>query len=484
MIGDSLDRLHPKNLRRLHRELRGFVRARLWLQVLVAMGAGLGAGWTLGPGAGLVEPAAAQVITGWLALPGTLFLALIQMIVIPLVIASIVLGMAAGDSAEALKRTGLGVVGFFLATTLAAVLIGLAVALLLRPGDYVDSALLVGLDGGAATELVGPSPGAEPAPAERPAAAPPGLAELPTRLVELVPSNPLRAGLEQNMTQVVLFALLLGLALLAVPSRSARLLVDLLGAVQEVTMVVVRWAMLLVPFAVFGLLAQITSRLGLEAILGVGAYVGCVLLGLLFVMGLYLAIYGLFLRRSPLAFLGATREVLLLAFSTSSSAAVMPTSIRTAEARLGVPSATANFIIPLGTTLNMAGTALYQVVATIFLAQVYQVEVGLPALLLVVVLAVGASVGSPGTPGIGIVILAMLLGSVGIPASGIALVIGVDRILDMSRTSVNVAGDLVAAAVLGERARQAQTAEDSAAEKPAVQGHTDPERAPGEPSSA
>jgi Na+/H+-dicarboxylate symporter len=147
-------------------------------------------------------------------------------------------------------------------------------------------------------------------------------------------------------------------------------------------------------------------------------------------------------------FLRAARDAQVLAFSTSSSAAVMPLTMQTAETRLGISQATTRFVIPLGTTINMAGTALYQMVATLFLAQVFDVNLGMAELLLVVFLAVGASIGSPGTPGIGIVILAMLLGTVGIPADGIALIIGVDRILDMCRTVINVTGDLVAAAVL------------------------------------
>jgi len=357
------------------------------------------------------------------------------MIVIPLVVASIVLGMAAGGDVEQLRRTGLRVVVFFVLTTIAAVLIGITVALVVRPGDFVDRKLVANVS--------------EQAPATVTAVArAPGLADLPSRIVELVPSNPLRAGLEQNMMQVVLFAALLGIALMTLTRDNARPLLDLLRAVQAVTMVVVHWAMFLVPLAVFGLLAQITTRLGLDALLGVSVYVITVLLGLAGVLAMYLILYALKRRQSPLIFLKASREVLLLAFSTSSSAAVMPVSLRTAEEKLRVNPSVAQFVIPLGTTINMAGTALYQAVATIFLAQVYQVDIGLGGLVLVVVLAVGASIGSPGTPGIGIVILSMLLGTIGIPASGIALIIGVDRILDMCRTSVNVTGDLIACTVL------------------------------------
>ncbi len=425
--------IHPRSLRQLSGQLRGFVRSRLWLQVLVAMALGVATGVLLGPSTGLIAPERAAVLTSWLALPGYLFLALIQMIVIPLVFASIVLGMAAGENLDYLRRVGFRVVGFFLLTTVAAVAIGLGVALSLKPGERVDASAL-------SAQIV--QADAVDAPA------PPSLVDLPDRLVQIVPTNPLKAGLEQNMMQVVLLALLVGVALVSMNRRRAQPLLDLLGSVQEVTMVVVRWAMYLVPLAVFGLLAQITTRLGLDALVGMGFYVLTVLLGLAAMLLLYLLICRVWGGMRPLSFLAAARDVQLLAFSTSSSAAVMPVTLKTAEDRLGVDPSLARFVVPLGTTINMAGTALYQVVATLFLAQVFQVEVGLASLLLVAVLAIGASIGSPGTPGIGIVILAMLLGTIGIPAAGIALIIGVDRILDMSRTMINVTGDLVACRVL------------------------------------
>ncbi|MBX3651022.1 MAG: dicarboxylate/amino acid:cation symporter [Burkholderiales bacterium] len=434
-----------RSLGELHTQLTGFVRARLWLQVLIAMFLGIAAGVAMGPGTGWLEPATAHTVTNWLAMPGHVFLALIQMIVIPLVVASIVLGMAAGGSVTQLRDTGARVVVFFLLTTVAAVVIGVAVALLIRPGDYVDRELIASVSESAPDGVVGETRQLK-------------LGDLPARIVDLVPSNPLRAGVEQNMMQVVLFAALLGIALMSLSKDNARPLLDLLRAVQAVAMVVVHWAMFLVPLAVFGLLAQITTRLGLDALLGMGVYVLTVLLGLAAVVVMYLLIYALKRRESPLFFLRASSEVLLLAFSTSSSAAVMPVSLRTAEDKLGISPGLAQFVIPLGVTINMAGTALYQVVATLFLAQVFGVDVDFGELLLIVVLAVGASIGSPGTPGVGIVILAMLLGSIGIPASGIALIIGVDRILDMCRTTVNVAGDLIACMVLDVKKQDSASA--------------------------
>lgn len=406
------------------------MRARLWLQVLVAMVLGVGTGLLIGPTGGWLAPTTASVVGQWLALPGSLFLAMVQMIVIPLVVASIVMGMAVSPDLGGLRRTGLRTGLFFLTTTVVAALIGLAAALLVQPGRYLQAPDVPAAAAGAATA--------------------PTLATLPAQIARIVPTNPLQAGVEQNMLQVVVVAVFVGVALVSMERRLAQPLLDLLGAVQEVSMVVVRWAMVLVPAAVFGLLAQLTARTGLEALLGMGIYVLTVLAALMLALAFLLAVYGLGRRRSPLAFLRASRDALLLAFSTSSSAAVMPLTIRTAESGLDVAPSIARFVIPLGTTINMAGTALYQVIATLFLAQVYQVDVGLPGLLLVVVLAVGASIGSPGTPGIGIVILAMMLGTLGIPAEGVALLIGVDRILDMCRTTLNVTGDLVAASVIDQ----------------------------------
>ncbi len=423
-------------IQRLTRQLSGFVRARLWLQVLLAMFAGIAAGLAIGPTGELLHPDTARTLGSWLALPGYVFLALVQMIVIPLVVASIILGMAGSDDIQQLRSTGLRTGLFFLLTTLGAALIGLAAALLIRPGDYLPRAGL---------EESLPAAGVTPA-------ATLSFSDIPAQLTTLIPTNPLQAGVEQNMLQVVVFALLVGLALVTIPRTQSRPLIELLGSIQNLSMVVVRWAMFLVPFAVFGLMAQLTSRMGLDALLGMGVYVLTVLGALFTALLMYLAIFRLLRRRPALEFLRQSRDALLLAFSTSSSAAVMPLSIQTAEQRLGVRPGIARFVIPLGTTINMGGTALYQVVATLFLAQVFQVEVGLAGVLLVVLLAVGASIGSPGTPGIGIVILSMLLGSIGIPAEGIALIIGVDRILDMSRTTLNVIGDLVAASVVEQYA--------------------------------
>jgi len=429
----------PRPLKYLSDYLSSLTHGRLWLQVLIGMVLGLITGILMGPSVGWVTPATANTVGNWLAFPGQLFLTLIQMIVIPLVFASIVRGLAAGGNLEQLRRMGLRVVLYFVATTAIAIIIGLAVALIIEPGRFVDSALVQQALGGKAQVVM---------PANSQAIAPLAFSELPQRVLTLLPRNPLTSMVEGQMLQVVLFAVIFGVALVMMVPAQSRPLLDLLGSLQEVCMTVVRWAMWLAPFAVFGLLAQLTMKIGLAALLGMAVYVATVLLGLLLLLALYLTTVFMVTGDKPGGFLKATREVLLLAFSTSSSAAVMPLSIKTAEEGLGVRPAVAQFVIPLGATINMNGTALYQGVATIFLAQVFGVDIGIAGMLLIVLTAVGASIGSPATPGVGIVILALVLDTVGVPTAGIALIMGVDRILDMSRTAINVCGDLVACKVM------------------------------------
>jgi proton glutamate symport protein len=226
-------------------------------------------------------------------------------------------------------------------------------------------------------------------------------------------------------------------------------------------MKVVSWAMALAPAAVFGLLAQISVQLGFDALLGMSAYVGTVFLGLLVLLIFYLVLVAILAGRNPLTFLGDIREVQLLAFSTSSSAAVMPLSIKTAQEKLGVSKPVSQFVIPLGATVNMDGTALYQVIAAVFLTQVYGIDLTLGQLTLVAATTVGASIGAPSTPGVGIVILATIIQSIGVPPEGIALILGVDRILDMTRTAVNVSGDLTAAVVMERWLGSAETTESA-----------------------
>lgn len=435
------------SLRHLNHQLIQLVEGKLWLQVLIGMMLGLVTGIAIGPGAGLLEPQTGVVIGNWLAFPGKLFLASIQMIVIPLVFASIITGLAGSGGTDQLRTLGITVGMFFVVSTGVAAAIGILLALWIKPGSFltINPNLEVAADLGTATDKL------------------PIMEQLPDMVVGLLPSNPLNAMVEGQMVQIVLFAFVFGFALLSMSHNKSKPLLELFAALQEVCMSVVRWAMLLAPYAVFGLMAQLTSRTGWQTLIGLSVYVLTVILGLIILLTAYMIFLRVVAGERPLQFLSKVRELMLLAFSTSSSAAVMPLSMKTAIEKFDVRESIAQFVIPLGATVNMNGTAIYQAVAAVFLAQVYQVDLSIGALVLIVMTAVGASIGSPATPGVGIVILAGILTSIGVPSSGIALIIGVDRLLDMSRTSVNVSGDLVAA-IFAERIIQGKESEISASE--------------------
>lgn len=430
---DPISQLDLEPLRRLSSSLEQLIATHLWAKVLVGMVLGIATGLLLGPEAGLISPALAAQWVHWLSLPGTLFLALVQMVVVPLVFASIVRGLAAGESVSQLKKLGMRAGGYFLVTSTVAIGLGLALGMVVQPGRFaaVDAPQSLGGGGQAVS-----------------GAALPGLSGIPDAIVGLLPANPLASMVSGEMLQIILFAAIIGAALVALPQEKSAPLFDLLGSLQEVCMMVVRWAMRFSPIAVFGLIARLVSQLGFEVLLGMVGYVLTVLVGLLTLLGLYVLAVWLLGRVAPREFLSKIRELQLLAFSTSSSAAVMPLSLQTAEQRLRVRPSTAGFLIPLGATINMDGTALYQGVATVFLAQVYGVELPPSALAMVVVTAVAASIGSPATPGVGVIVLSTVLQSAGIPSAGLALLIGVDRILDMCRTAVNVSGDITAAVIL------------------------------------
>lgn len=428
-------------------KLTFLVRTKLWLQIVVGMVLGIVIGLLVSPhGAALVSMPVAELVTGWLVLPGHLFLALIQMIMLPLVVSSIVLGIAGADDLDKLRKMGLRIAPYFLVTTTIAVLIGLGLAILIEPGQYVEPQVLakalINVD---ATEVASKLDNLS----------------IRERIVGLIPTNPLSAALDQSMLQIVVFSILTGVALASIDSVRAKPLLDIARAVQELSMKIVSWAMIIVPLAVLGLLAQITMQIGLDALVGMSIYVGTVLIGLLLLFSVYTVIVFTVAGITPSAFLSKIREVQLLAFSTSSSAAVMPLSIKTVVEKFKVQASTADFIIPLGATVNMDGTALYQVIAALFLTQVFGVDLTHGQMLLLVATTIGASIGSPSTPGVGIVILATILANIGVPPSGIALIIGVDRILDMSRTAINVSGDITACIVM-DNWLPAQTAAVSA----------------------
>jgi Na+/H+-dicarboxylate symporter len=421
-------------LKNLADQFDKLVSGKLWLKVIIALGLGIILGVLLGPDLGLVSAGTVKIITAWLALPGQVFLAIIQMIVVPLVIASIVMGLAANNNPEAMKKNGMIALIFIIISTALAAAIGIFLSLNIQPGHFVDATSLI--DPNATPTIKAVAKGF------------PDAAEFPNKVSALIPKNPLASMASGEMLQVILFAAVLGVALLSIPAQQSKPLFDLLGALQEVSLRIVSWAMLLAPLAVFGLITRLVANLGLNVLTGMAIYMATVLLGIIIMACLYFFVATITLKQRFKAVFVNVRELLLLAFSTSSSAAVMPLTLKVVEDKLKIKPEISRFLVPLGATINMTGTALYQGVATVFLAQVFNVDLSISSYVFIVTMSVAASIGSPATPGAGIIILSMVLEGVGIPSAGIALILGVDRILDMCRTSVNVLGDVVTCTVV------------------------------------
>ncbi|MGR3322262.1 MAG: dicarboxylate/amino acid:cation symporter [Pseudooceanicola sp.] len=417
-------------------KLRVWISARLWAQVIAGMVLGFGLGLVLNQSSGLVSQETAEVMGIWLALPGNIFLALIAMVLIPLVFTSIVGGLSGAASGAELRSVGLRLGAFILGTTTIAAAIGVALAQWLQPGLALSSFAI--------PASASPQDPIDPALIAQDTGEP---SVLPDMIVNILPSNPTASIVQGDMLAVVVLALLVGVSVTQVQDRRAEPFLLLMEALLSISMNIVKWAMFLAPLAVFGLMAQLVMRVGFDTLLGVAGYAGTVLLGLAGLLFLYLVLVGVLGHVGPVRFLNTAGSNMLLAFSTSSSTAVMPITIQTAR-EIGVPDNIANLVVPLGATMNMAGTALYQAVAILFLAQLSGVELTGAQIAVVVGTLVFSSIGAPGIPGVSIAILINVATSMGIPVEGMVIIFGVDRLLDMCRTVVNVTGDLVASILL------------------------------------
>lgn len=396
-------------------------------------------GWTVqkSPDVQLYSTIGATVVsyTEWI---GRLFLALIKMVVVPLVFFSLVVGIASLGDVRALGRMGGKTLGFFSLTTVIALVIGVGMTNLIQPGRLIsadDKAMLLSSYEGAAGKTVSNAADA------------PGLAD---QLLSMVPSNPIAALAGGDMLQVIVFAALLGVALTFMKEERSQLVVDVFDRLNEAMVMLVQIAMKLAPVGVAALLFKVVGSTGPSILLALGVYALVVMLGL----GLHIVVtYGSAVRfgaRLPfIQFLGAIKEAMLVAFSTSSSSATLPVTKQACEDNLSVSPQVTSFVLPLGATVNMDGTALYQGVAAIFIAQIYGLDLSIGDQATIVFSATLASVGAAGVPGAGMITLAMVLTAVGVPTEGLALVLGVDRILDMFRTATNVIGDSTAAALMG-----------------------------------
>jgi len=366
-------------------------------------------------------------IIPWIALPGDLFMALLKMIIVPLVLSSVILGVASAGTLSSLKSMGARLIPYFICTTAIAITIGITLTNLVQPGLMIDASTIAVEETTRATleNLT-----------------------IPDRLLNMIPMNPAEAQLNKNMIQLVVLGVIIGIALLTIKTKPARLAHDIFEFTQDACMMVVGWAMWIAPIAVFSLMVGAVSSMGASALIGIGYYMACVIGGLFGVFLLYLLIVTLIAKRNPLTFLKDIRAAQIIAFSTSSSAATLPVSLSVAEEKLKIDEDVRGFTIPLGATINMDGTALYQATAAIFLCQVFGIDLAMGETILLLLTTIGASIGTPAMPGVGLIVLATILTSIGVPAEGIGIILGVDRLLDMCRTTVNVTGDLTATAVM------------------------------------
>ncbi len=405
---------------------------------------------------------------------GDVFMRLIKMVIVPLVFASLLVGVASLGDVRKLGRMGGKTLGLYLMTTAVAVTIGLSVAHLVQPGDFIDKA-----DRAA---LVAQFAGDASSKASAAAGAPSTL----DNILSIIPLNPIESLSSGNMLQIIFFAVVLGIALTMLGQGEGQPVVRFFDRIQQAMIVVIHMVMAIAPYGVAALVAEVVGTSGFSVLKALLVYGLAVLLGLTLHAGLvYGGLVVVKARLKWLDFMRAIRPAQLIAFSTSSSSAALPVSMECAEQNLGVSNATSSFVLPLGSTVNMDGTALYQGVAAIFIAQVFQMDLTLADQLSIVLAATMASVGAAGVPGAGMVTLAMVLTASGIPQVGLALILGMDRLLDMFRTAVNVTGDLAVTSVMavseGEKLEVLSTAADQADPERGFEHRLDKEEHPVEP---
>lgn len=367
----------------------------------------------------------ALFIDGFFHVGGQIFIASLKMLVVPLVLVSLICGTSSLKDIKTLGRIGSKSMSLYILTTALAIAIAVFFATLVKPGEGVDMKLATDFNPGHA----------------------PGIAEV---FINMFPSNPIDAMAKGEMLQIIVFAVLFGVALALSGDAGERLRLmfeDINTAMMKLVEIVMHFS----PYGVFFLMAKQFTILELSDMVNLGKYFGLVLF-VLFFHGFI--VYGAFIafaaRLNPLMFFSKMKETALFAFSTSSSNATIASNMSTTTKKLGVDNKVASFTIPLGATINMDGTAIMQGVATVFIAQVYGIDLTLSDYVLVVLTATLASIGTAGVPGVGLVMLAMVLQQVGLPVEGIALIIGVDRLLDMTRTAVNITGDAMVSCLVGK----------------------------------
>jgi DAACS family dicarboxylate/amino acid:cation (Na+ or H+) symporter len=407
---------------------------KLHTKILLGLLVGLALGITVNLTVGTDDPTV-EAANRYVAVPvGQVFLRMLFMVVMPLVFASIALGVAGLGDIRRVGRVGGKAIGYFFVTTVLAATLGLAIVNAMRPWERVSPDTRAELMARFSSDA-----------ANRVEAAKVSSFGMDT-LVNIVPRNPIRAAADTDMLGVIFFGLTFGAALTLIPAARAKPMVEVLGALNAVVTAMIHFAMLLAPLGVAALIFTVSSRFGFDLLFAIAAFVITVLLALLAHVALTLSgIIRFLIGMSPLLFYSRIRAALVTAFSTSSSSATLPTALDVAQEQLGVPQRVAGFVLPIGSTMCMNGTAIFEGITVIFLAEIFNVDLSLGQMAAVMIMAVITAIGAAGVPGGSIPLLVGVLTLFGVPGEGIAIVIGVDRLLDMSRTTVNVCGDLTAA---------------------------------------
>ena len=400
------------------------IPGKLPTRILIALVFGAIAGLWLGEPANIIEPL------------GKAFIRLITMIVVPLVFASLFVGTASLGGIRKLSRIGSKAMLFFMFSTVTAIVIGLIIANVFQPG--------VGLDETAKTELLHNYQ----IQAEQKVAVVEQKPSVTDIFLNIIPANPFQSMVEGNMLQVIFFAIFMGIAVSFISDEKIKPVIKFFEGINDIMIKIVEIVIKIAPYGVFALIAGVIGQFGGEILKLLIKYTLVTILGLAILYFIYPLVVLLMTKVSFAKFLKGILPAQGVAFSTSSSAAALPVMIENCEKEIGVSNNVASFVLPLGTTINMDGTALYQGVSALFIAQVFGIDLGFGDQLAVVLTALLASIGTAGVPGVGMLMLVIVLKQIGIPLEGIALILGVERILDMFRTVVNVSGDAACAVVV------------------------------------
>ena len=391
-------------------------KMKLTTKIFIGLAAGIVTGLLLGN-----SPEIANV---YIKPFGTLFINMIKMLIVPLVFSSLVVGASSIGDIKTLGRIGAKTLSYYLLTTAFAVTIGLVLAKVMVPGAGLSIPVIGDIASNDAPPLV-------------------------ETLLNIIPKNPLKGMVEGNMLQIITFSLFLGIGATSLPEETARPFIAFCESLAEIMYKITGFIMSMAPIGVFALITPVVASNGTAVLIPLIKVIGAVYLGcLLQTLFVYASTIKIFTRVSPMKFINGILPAGATAFSTSSSSGTLPVSIKCVKENLGVSDRIASFVLPLGATINMGGTSLYQGVCALFVAQVYGIDLTMAQIGTIIVTATLGAIGTAGVPGGGLIMLSIVLSSVGLPLEGLTLIAGIDRLLDMARTSVNVIGDIAAATVV------------------------------------